>query len=95
MKPEETTEFSSVNTVTRIVAERQRNWGSIPSRKRFNFSGSRPLPYFWVAAILSWVYSSWCLHMTSQFHVVRSSRIYNTTPLYESIPWCWPLTLYS
>jgi len=41
-RPEEATEFASVNTVMRIVAERQRNWGSIPSRKSDFY-------LFWVA----------------------------------------------
>lgn len=46
MNPEETTKFVSVNAVTRIVAESLRNWGSIPSRAIFIFSGSHPAPSF-------------------------------------------------
>ena len=61
-------------------------------KKRFlSFMGRTQPPLLWVAAISSRVYSSWCLHLTSHIHVVRSSRIYNTTPLYESTPWYWPV----
>jgi len=43
MRPEETTELASLNTMTRILTERQRNWGSIPSR-------SSDFYLFWVAS---------------------------------------------
>jgi hypothetical protein len=47
MRPEEATEFASVSTVTRIVAERQRNWSSFPSRKSdFYLFWVAPSPFF-------------------------------------------------
>jgi hypothetical protein len=47
MRPEGTTEFATVSTVKRIVAERRRNWGSIPSRKGdFYFFWVVPNPLF-------------------------------------------------